>query len=266
MGSDLGVARIRIEGDWDLEMIGEASHLYVQVYSAACFLLEPYRSPRHDRDEVPDRGPLSYPWRGGYSTVNFFRAISVQLPERYRPQVLQITYASPGFIELVGYCAAINLVVRTLTGSIDRVLATYSRIHEEIRKRGLNRQEAAESRARSKFVVTAYEELTTSVQLPDSARENLEAATGRDTWARLKILMSWCKRLDQLSQYKKYDMASFEDAEDAEDVLSQEPSSDKRRKISSKLATSLAFNERRNHPAASGNPQERGSEPDEDDK
>lgn len=229
------MAQIRIKGDWDLDMVGELSHAYVQVYAASCFLLLPSLEGVASFSDDRETGRYSYPWRGGYSAVNFFRSIYAALPKRYHPVVLEMSYASPGFIELLGYSAAITLLVRTLTANAARILSVYKEVQEEIRKRQLNKLEVRERKAQVQFVESAYARLAEAMDIPPSATEKLHASTGRDVWARLKILLALARRIDNLAAFLNSGKAELNEGEPVERAMLNVSSEDKLRKIRTTL-------------------------------
>lgn len=258
MTDDLGVARIHIQGDWDLEMISEVTHAYVQVYSAGCFLLD--SRPAIALGENTESGRYSYPWRGGYSAVNFFRSIYAQLPQRYRPEVLEIRYASPGFIELLGYSLAISLVVRTVTVNATRILSVYKEVQEQIAKRELNKLNADQRRAQARFVSAAYDRLTEAIELPAEATHKLHAATREDTWARLKIVLALARRIQRVAQFEEAQIVSLEEAVPVTQVLSRPQTPEKLRKIGAKTSSHLPAP---SDQLPSGLPSRRAFEPDD---
>jgi hypothetical protein len=238
MTDDLGVARINIQGDWDLEMVSEVTHVYVQVYSAGCFMLDPSLTPP-PADEA-ETGRYSYPWRGGYSAVNFFRSVYAQLPARYRPEVLEIAYASPGFIELLGYSAALSLVVRTVTVNATKILAVYKDIQDQIAKRELNKLDARQRHAHARFVEAAYNRLAEAIELPAQATEKLHAATQKDAWARLKIALALSRRIEKVAQFEQSQIVSLREALPVAEALRQTQSKEKIRKITAKVGSPLS--------------------------
>lgn len=237
MADDLGVARINIQGDWDLEMISEVTHAYVQVYSAGCFMLDP--RPIAPQENESETGRYSYPWRGGFSAVNFFRSVYAQLPPRYRPEVLEITYASPGYIELLGYSLAISLVVRTVTVNATRILAVYKDVQDQIVKRELNKLDAQQRRAQARFVEAAYNRLAEAIELPNQATGKLRDATQQDAWARLKIALALSRRIEKVAQFEQAQIVSLGEALPVTEALRQPQSAEKTRKIAAKLESKL---------------------------
>lgn len=93
-----GRYRILMDGRWELTDLAELPHAFEQCYSFIyCFDTEV--------------GPLTpewvayvlhgYPWRGGFSYINFYSVLRNQVIWRDRPRVNAIKYASPGWMELV---------------------------------------------------------------------------------------------------------------------------------------------------------------------
>lgn len=81
------------------------------------------------RDEI-DYIYGKFPWKGGYSTVNFFNQLFHKIPPRLRPEIARIQYASPGFIEL----SELLLVAVTVAGIVKTVCSTINTAHDTYRK------------------------------------------------------------------------------------------------------------------------------------
>src|SRR5665213_2009804 len=149
---DLGVARMLLDGAWELDMIGDVTRAYVQVYAAGYFLFSPNERDLPSDTPERERGRYSYPWQGGFSAVNFFRSIYAHIPLRHRPEVLRITYASPGFIELIGYTSAISFVIGAVTKNASKIVNVHNEIQRAIRDRELNKLEVRKLRAQTRFI------------------------------------------------------------------------------------------------------------------
>ncbi|MCS5514618.1 hypothetical protein NWF32_00050 [Pseudomonas qingdaonensis] len=107
-----------LDKEWTLEELGEVSSKYNQLYAFAYSLL-PNLSASHRLHVITAYANL--PWQGGYSTVNFFHHVFRLIPSGDQPQVTQITYASPGFIELAALipaCWAVSRIVTALANAI----------------------------------------------------------------------------------------------------------------------------------------------------
>ena len=119
--------KLRLDGRWNLEELSEATKDYTQLYGFAYSLLADLPTAR--REEI-DYIYGKFPWRGGYSTVNFFNQLFHKIPPQLRPEVARIQYASPGFIEL----SELLLVAVTVAGIVKAVCSSIVSAHETYRK------------------------------------------------------------------------------------------------------------------------------------
>jgi hypothetical protein len=115
--------KLRLDGRWTLEELSAATKDYTQLYGFAYSLLSDLpAAPREEIDYIYGK----FPWRGGYSTVNFFNQLFHKIPPRLRPEVKRIQYASPGFIELY----ELPLVLVTLAGMVKAVCSAIGNAHD----------------------------------------------------------------------------------------------------------------------------------------
>jgi hypothetical protein len=120
MAEPIGDYRINLDGRWDLEDLSIFPHEYLQAYALCSHLAgleilaesDPVLFGLDDGlgDEslsVPLNVPMmtvtkgwqsKYPWAGGYSAVNFYSALIHNLEPKAYPRIIEIKYASPGFI------------------------------------------------------------------------------------------------------------------------------------------------------------------------
>jgi hypothetical protein len=133
--------RIAIDGRWELSDLYEFSKNFEQCYFAYLAIMG-----KHAYFEVGtfDRAFFQYPWQGGYSTVNFYRALKRDTPRDMHPRVVSIRYASPGYIELglfITAALAVAKAIKELAISVDSVTTTYRNIHKALHDRKLLRFE-----------------------------------------------------------------------------------------------------------------------------
>lgn len=221
-------------------MVSDMTHVYGELYVASCFLLGAHPAAYHhplSRYDATEAGRYSYPWKGGYSTVNFFRSLGGSLPLRYRSEVLEISYASPGFIELIGFLGAFNLSVRLLVSSASRVADLLHKIDKQLRERKLNKLELRQRTAHTAYVESLYGQLVEAMDLPKDADARLRAVTNQDSWARLKILMAIARRLERISNYRCAGILELGEPRSVRDTLHDGVSQGKHRKIAQKVQT-----------------------------
>lgn len=89
--------RILLDGRWDLENLYTFPHAFSQCYSFI-YCMDSDLDPR-DRERINDAF-AGYPWKGGYSYVNIYTVLYHQVPQKIRPVVKSISYASPGWLEI----------------------------------------------------------------------------------------------------------------------------------------------------------------------
>lgn len=119
--------KLQLGGRWNLEDLSDATREYTQLYGFAYSLLSELPTARREEIEYIYG---KFPWRGGYSTVNFFNQLFHKIPAKLRPEVERIQYASPGFIEL----SELLLVAGTVAGIVAAVCAAINSAHDTYRK------------------------------------------------------------------------------------------------------------------------------------
>ena len=115
--------QLGLDGRWSLEELSEMTKDYIQLYGFAYSLLP--NLPTARREEI-DYIYGKFPWRGGYSTVNFFNQLFHKVPPKFRPEVQRIQYASPGFIELT----EILVVAGTVAAIVAAVCKSLTSVHD----------------------------------------------------------------------------------------------------------------------------------------
>jgi len=135
------IYRLDIDGKWTLRDFHEFPYSYTQAYS---FLYSLTVRGFIGEDRVRDIFNL-YPWRGGYSAVNFYNRLYRIVPRAERPTIVSISYSSPGWIELsLALAVALSLrrIIHQLVESGRDIHQFYTEIYNEMHKRRLLRIEA----------------------------------------------------------------------------------------------------------------------------
>ena len=87
------------------------------------------------------RASKAYPWRGGWSTVNFFQTIVSAVPHAHTPRVAKLAYASPGSIDLdlsVPIAETISRLVAIVASAPDDAIdQAYKVLHREAQSKRL---------------------------------------------------------------------------------------------------------------------------------
>jgi hypothetical protein len=199
-----GKHRIPIGGRWSLEDLYVFPRAFEQIYFLFYSLLP------HEEDWIQERIQHAYaqfPWRGGYSAVNFYNTLKYTTPRKERPQVLSLQYASPGWIELgliVGVAVAVERLAKSIATMIREANAIYHEIHEGLSKRRLLRIEVAKKElelegAHAQFIEESVQRMIHLLGLSDA--DQMHAKTGSPLKT-LKILFSMYRRVRILADYQ----------------------------------------------------------------
>lgn len=136
------IYRIHMDREWGLNDLYEFPHAFAQTYAFAyCF-----DSDLSPSDENRINYALeSYPWKGGYSYVNIYKVLQDQVPEKLRPLIKQIQYASPGWMDLaLNLDPAIKVAasVASIAASIVATTKAYAAVQKTLQQIKLQREKA----------------------------------------------------------------------------------------------------------------------------
>ena len=209
------VHSLHIDGRWELYDLYDLPHRYAEVYSFFYALEFAETSQGSGAQEIFHR----YPWRGGFSAVNFYDDLYKAIPKAVRPTIKSIRYASPGHIEILvylGIAVAIGRCVVSLARQFDSIEQIYHGIYKRLQERKLLRVEVKERER--KFTADEIKLLADSLQ--DLARplgftkaHQLRKLCGDDLGA-IKMLMSFYRRLRELAEYTIEGKVRFPELED----------------------------------------------------
>jgi len=203
-----GYYKIPIDKRWDLEDLYKFPRAYEQVYFAF-YSLMPHED-EYIRERI-DRAYFTFPWRGGYSAVNFYNHLKYTVPKQQRPAIKSIQYASPGWIELIAIAVSvswlISKVVKNVCASIDAANNTYTNIHRGLADRKMLRIEVEKKEAELllqnlDFVRGANLEMADLLEIPRTQIGEINRRTGSDLKT-LKIFLSVFRRIKILAEYQK---------------------------------------------------------------
>lgn len=197
--------KLRLDGRWNLEELSEATKDYTQLYGFAYSLLPDL--PLARRNEI-DYIYGKFPWKGGYSTVNFFNQLFHKIPPEFRPEIARIQYASPGFIEL----SELLLVAATVAGIVKAVCSTINTAHEtyrkiqkesvdlELSKINLANEELDLTQRQIAFCQSYSKELVSVFGLTETQEQLIDKKVQCNPAMKLKILLSVFRRVEPLAK------------------------------------------------------------------
>lgn len=205
--------RIPLDGRWELVDLYKFPHTYTQIYSVLYVLEQELSKPRSDRRNYEF---AKYPWRGGYSTVNWFNGLYHTIPSEHRPRVIEIKYASPGWLDLGLYVSvAISIKCMLVAFSVAgrHLNDTYTKIQQGIYERKLNtlklrKKEFEIESERVKFVKTSCQEMATLMGFKH-LKEVHELT--KDPLVSLKMLSALYRRLRTLEEFESAGKTKIKD-------------------------------------------------------
>lgn len=197
--------KLKLDGRWGLEELSDVTKDFIQLYGFA-YSLTP-GLPVSRREEL-DYIYAKFPWRGGYSTVNFFNQLFHKIPHQLRPQIQRIQYASPGFIELsLLFSAAVTVagIVRATCFSINKAHDTYRNIQKaavdhELSKINLARQQLDLTKHQQAFCRESSKDLEQLFQLTAEQIALIDQRTEGNPAMKLKILLSVFRRVEPIAE------------------------------------------------------------------
>jgi len=205
--------KIGMDGDWSLEDLYVFPHTYIHVYS----FLYSFLRPIENFDDEDDRIVITYsahPWRGGYSTVNFYNNLKYIVEPKHRPKVKSIQFASPGWLELtviVGIALNIKKIVLSFTESANELNKLYNNIYKGMHDRKMMKIEAKRqtlllTKEQTDFAIESANNLSRLLGFENAAQ--LQKLT-KNALATLKILLSFYRKIKILFEFNNKGKARF---------------------------------------------------------
>ena len=196
--------RIPLDGRWELADLYQFPHTYTQIYSVL-YVLE--RDLTRKRLERRDYIFSKFPWRGGYSTVNWFSGLYHTIPAEDRPRVIEIKYASPGWLDLgvyVGVAYSIRHMLIAFSEAGRHLNETYNQIQTGIHQRKLNKiklRKAEINLENEKFAFVLTSAHTMAKLMGFRHLKEMHELT-RDPLVTLKMLLALYRRLRTLEEFE----------------------------------------------------------------
>jgi hypothetical protein len=203
----VGDRRLQLDGEWGLQDLSGFGREYVQTYSFL-YALAKAEDPDEELDERIQRAFAAYPWRGGWSAVDFYLTLRVVVPKRHRPRIVRIEYSSPGFIELglvVAFALTVRRIVKVVCDSANDINSTYNNIHKGLTDRKLGRMDVRRAeldltKAELEFARESADRFAGLIGF--TQMDVIRKLTPNDLVA-LKVLLSFYRRVRALAKLEK---------------------------------------------------------------
>jgi hypothetical protein len=217
--------KIRIDGEWSLRDLSEMPTRYARAYSFLYFL----QNAKQFNERSLKEFFKSYPWRGGYSSINFYNALAAFVLPEHQPQIASMQYASPGWIEINlsnSVAFSIRNAVTAFVASANELEAIYKEIYQELNNRGLLREPKQANENTEETPKVTQKQLPTQftgMSEADFAQNasalvatllRLESIQEIESIAdsqliKLKMLLSFYRRIKALAQYQAEGKAEY---------------------------------------------------------
>jgi len=197
--------QLGLDGRWNLEELSDTAKDYIQLYGFAYSLVPDLPVAR--REEI-DYIYGKFPWRGGFSTVNFFSQLFHKIPPKLRPEVRRIQYASPGFIELTELLAVagtVAAIVATVCKSLNSVHDIYRSIQKasidhKLSKINLAKEDLELKQQQITFCEKSSASLVKAFGLTNEQSALIDKKVSNNAVMKLKILLSVYRRIQPLAK------------------------------------------------------------------
>ncbi|TCB49244.1 hypothetical protein E0H80_13115 [Acinetobacter sp. ANC 4779] len=195
--------RVLLDKRWSLEDLNEFSRLYMQNYA---FLYSLETSLGNTQTSNLTINLNDHKLRDGLTYVNIYTLFKRNVPYKDHPKIRAISYASPGFIELIlNYEVAIQLAVGMgiFLKGLASTAETYNKLHDIYLELGRKRKEK-----QNHLLKLEAEKVKYAHQLTENLAEGLGFQSLADMYEKIgneeevaKLLMAHYRRMKWLSTF-----------------------------------------------------------------
>ena len=203
--------RVLLDKRWSLENLNEFTRLYMQNY-AFLFCLEDNITNKRAPTLLADLN--DYKLRDGLTYVNVYALFNRHIPAQEKPKVRAISYASPGFIELIlNYEVAIQIAagIYTFLKGIVSTAETYNKLHSIFIDLDHRRKER-----QNNLLKLDAEQISTVLDFNDKLAIGLGFQSLADMYDKVgseeevaKLLMAHYRRMKAMSKFVKDGKVKF---------------------------------------------------------
>ncbi len=199
----VSLKKVHIDGRWGIEDLRKFSDLVQDAYAFVFALTGAGATSTKQRMEALFK---KYPWRGGFSSVNFFDDLYRQIPTSERAQVRRIQYASPGTIELKmdeGVARSIRGFVNALNEPDSLAAQEYADVRSMLKVRkwlGKAKDDLELTVQDEAMLLNFVKRLAKAFGL-EANTNDIVAFANSDPLGAVKILLAYYRRLAGLADY-----------------------------------------------------------------
>jgi hypothetical protein len=194
---------VNIDGQWEISDLRKFSDLVQDCYSFGFALLGAAGQIASTRINKLFH---KHPWRGGFSSVNFFRELYVNIPAEDRADIRSFNYASPGEIKFF-MNGDVADSIREIVNGINEPESEAKEVYRKAYRRLQDNQWLSKSDADVALSAIDLADLTQILQdccdafgIDGQADHILDLASG-DPLSAVKIVFAYYRRLQGLADY-----------------------------------------------------------------
>ena len=197
------IRAVSIDGRWGINDLRKFSDLVQDCYAFVFALTGRGTQKSLQQTEELFR---KYPWRGGFSAVNFFDDLYGLIPLPEKASIQSIQYASPGTIQLnlnSEVASAIREIVDDINGEDSKISNSYEEVHGWLHEKGWLGKASKDIvlRQADKDALNARISLLTEQFGLHDQKQRLLSFSRSDPLGAVKILLAYYRRLEQLADY-----------------------------------------------------------------
>lgn len=194
---------VNIDGRWGINDLRNFSDLVQDCYAFVFALTGRGSQTSLQKTEELFR---KYPWRGGFSAVNFFNQLYSIIPPAERASIQRIQYASPGVIEInlnADVASAIREIVDDMNRDESEIADTYKEVHGWLRENGWL------GKASKDLVLKKTDRDALAIRISllterfglEGQKDRILTFSKSDPLGAVKILLAYYRRLERLADY-----------------------------------------------------------------
>jgi hypothetical protein len=201
LNSDLKI--VNIDGQWEISDLKAFSDSVQDCYSFGFALLGAAGKATTKKINSLFH---KHPWRGGFSSVNFFKELYHNIPNEDRAGIKQIAYASPGEIKFYmngDVADSTRELVNLINEEDSQSLKAYKLTHRHLQDMGWLGKSASDvqlSAQELENLGVVLESSCEAIGIADSTHHILELAGG-DPLSAIKMVLAYHRRLQALADY-----------------------------------------------------------------
>lgn len=195
---------VDIDGQWEISDLKIFSDSVQDCYSFGYALLEATGKATKNKITALFH---KHPWRGGFSSVNFFKELYQNIPSQDRAEIKQIAYASPGEIKFY-MNGDVADSIRKLVNLINEENSPSFKAYKETRRYlqdlgwlGKSESDIELSAQEVNDLTVCLKSTCKAIGIEDSTDHILTNLAGGDPLAGIKMVLAYHRRLQALADY-----------------------------------------------------------------